>query len=120
MDLFSCLFKVSNGSNKKKVIPEDDDDIKKAKYFANSLNSCVAVLRQVPNQRLYFKNDPRLGQKGRTGDYLIAWTWHHFVKSRFSRKSNSSSYKSSFKSSYYSKLIIEKPFKVSKPTRMAC
>ena len=85
--LFSCLFKISNGSNKKKVIPEDDADIKKAKYFANSLNSCVAVLRQVPNQRLYFKNDPRLGQKGRTGDYLIAWTWHHFVKSRISQKS---------------------------------
>ena len=85
--LFSCLFKISNGSNKKKIIPEDDADIKKAKYFANSLNSCVAVLRQVPNQRLYFKNDPRLGQKGRTGDYLIAWTWHHFVKTRVSSKS---------------------------------
>ena len=78
--LLSCLFKISNGSNGKKIIPEDNEDIKKAKYFANSLNSCVAVLRQVPNQRLYFKNDPRLGQKGRTGDYLIAWTWHHFVK----------------------------------------
>ena len=79
-DIFSCLFKISNGSNGKKIIKEDNEDIKKAKYFANSLNSCVAVLRQVPNQRLYFKNDPRLGQKGRTGDYLIAWTWHHFVK----------------------------------------
>ena len=37
-------------------------------------------MRQVPNERLYFKNDPRLGEKGRTEDDIIAWTWKHFLE----------------------------------------
>lgn len=47
--------------------------------MALASGSCVAVLRQVPNQRLYMKNDARLGEKGRSEDDLIAWTWRHFV-----------------------------------------
>lgn len=41
-------------------------------------DSCVAIIRQVPNQKLYFKNDERRGESGREEDDIIAWTWKHF------------------------------------------
>ena len=76
----SCLFLIDKGSNKpNRIIKEDSLTVTESQKMALASGTCVAVLRQVPNQRLYMKNDPRLGEKGRSEDDLIAWTWKHFV-----------------------------------------
>jgi len=36
-----------------------------------------AALYQIPNQPIYFTDDP--SGKGRSEDAMIAWTWHHFL-----------------------------------------
>ena len=76
----SCILKIDGSSNKPdRVIKETHEAVKQAKFLATSTNSCAVIIRQVPNQALYFKNDPRKGQSGRKEDHLIAWTWKHFV-----------------------------------------
>ena len=51
----SCIMLIDGGSNKYGILGEDSAAVKGATIFAHSMGSCVAVLRQVPNQRLYFK-----------------------------------------------------------------
>ena len=46
---------IDGGSNRYGILGEDSAAVKGATIVAHSMNSCVAVLRQVPNQRLYFK-----------------------------------------------------------------
>ena len=84
---------IDGGSNKgDQVISEDNIAVTASQAVAYASKSCVAVLRQVPNQRLYFyvrlvgihdfytvQNDERLGEKGRSEDNIIAWTWKHFM-----------------------------------------
>ena len=85
---------IDGGSNRYGILGEDSAAVKGATIVAHSMDSCVAVLRQVPNQRLYFKvwiisfifkfistfqNDPRKGESGRSEDDIIAWTWKHFL-----------------------------------------
>ena len=76
----SCLVYIDGGSNKPdKIVSEDDVAVTGGKLIAHMTKSCIAIIRQVPNQRLYFKNDERRGEKGRTEDDIIAWTWKHFL-----------------------------------------
>ena len=76
----SCLFLIDKGSNKpNRILKEDTTTVQASQKMALASGTCVAVLRQCPNQRLYMKNDERLGEKGRSEDDLIAWTWRHFV-----------------------------------------
>ena len=51
----SCVMLIDGGSNRYGILGEDSAAVKGATIVAHSMNSCVAVLRQVPNQRLYFK-----------------------------------------------------------------
>ena len=57
---------------------EDDINVIGSQQIALITDSCVAIIRQVPNQKLYFKNDERRGDSGREEDDIIAWTWKHF------------------------------------------
>lgn len=57
---------------------EDDINVVGSQQIALITDSCVAIIRQVPNQKLYFKNDERRGDSGREEDDIIAWTWKHF------------------------------------------
>ena len=86
---------IDGGSNKPgSIIAEDNIAITASQSVAYATKSCVAILRQVPNQALYFKvttvnqqtaslnmdqNDERLGEIGRKEDNIIAWTWKHFM-----------------------------------------
>ena len=60
------------------LITEDDINVVGSQQIALITDSCVAIIRQVPNQKLYFKNDERRGDSGREEDDIIAWTWKHF------------------------------------------
>jgi len=76
----SALMLIDGGSNKPgRILTEDDDVVKGARVAAESLGTIMAVLRQVPNEKLYFLNDPRMGESGRSEDDIIAWTWKHFL-----------------------------------------
>merc|ERR1712147_195311 len=76
----SCIMLIDGGSNRPDyVIPEDNVAITASQAVAYATKSCVAILRQVPNQALYFKNDARKGESGRKEDEIIAWTWKHFI-----------------------------------------
>ena len=76
----SALMLIDGGGNyPDRVLPEDHMMVKGTQIAARVLRTIVVGLREVPNQRLYFKNDPRLGEKGRTEDDIIAWTWKHFL-----------------------------------------
>ena len=91
----SCIMLIDGGSNRPDyVIAEDNVAITASQAVAYATKSCVAILRQVPNQALYFKvscfccfyftsiffqNDARKGESGRKEDDIIAWTWKHFM-----------------------------------------
>ena len=60
------------------LVLEDDINVVGSQQIALITDSCVAIIRQVPNQKLYFKNDERRGDSGREEDDIIAWTWKHF------------------------------------------
>lgn len=47
--------------------------------MAQSTRTISAVIKQIPNEKLYFLNDTRMGEQGRTEDEIIAWTWKHFL-----------------------------------------
>ena len=49
----SCIMLIDGGSNKAEVISEDNIAVTASQAVAYATKSCVAVLRQVPNQRLY-------------------------------------------------------------------
>jgi len=57
----------------------NDEIVQKVIRRARTTRTIVAHLLQVPNQPLYFENDPRLGKIGRWEDDIIAWTWRHFA-----------------------------------------
>ena len=52
----SCIMLIDGGSNRPgNIMGEDSAAVKGSKIVAHSINGCVAILRQVPNQSLYFK-----------------------------------------------------------------
>ena len=75
----SCVIYIDGGGNKPdQIMPENDINVVGSQQIALMTDSCVAIIRQVPNQKLYFKNDERRGKDGREEDDIIAWTWKHF------------------------------------------
>jgi PhoPQ-activated pathogenicity-related protein len=77
----SGLLYITGGTNKKpgNILAEDSEEVKACEWVAKTTRTIAAVLRQAPNQPLYFTNDPRKGERGRTEDDIIAWTWKHFL-----------------------------------------
>ena len=76
----SALMYVDGGKNRPgEIIEEDDGIVRGAQWVAMTTGTIAVVLKQIPNQKLYFLNDPRLGEKGRQEDDIIAWTWKHFL-----------------------------------------
>ena len=76
----SAVMLIDGGSNKPgRIISEDDSMVRGCQWIAKTTRTICAVLKQVPNERLYFLNDPRMGESGRTEDEIIAWTWRHFM-----------------------------------------
>ena len=57
----------------------DSGTVSACQWMAMTTGTIAAVVKQIPNQKLYFLNDPRLGEAGRQEDDIIAWTWKHFL-----------------------------------------
>mgnify|MGYP000030509341 CR=1 FL=1 len=71
---------IDGGRNKPdEIIKEETDTVRACQWIAMNTGTIGVALRQIPNQKLYFLNDPRLGEKGRQEDDIIAWTWKHFL-----------------------------------------
>lgn len=69
----TALLMIGGGSNKTNAPSKADASLV---LVANSTESVVAELRNVPNQPLLFAGDT----KGRTEDSLIAYTWDKFLR----------------------------------------
>ncbi|XP_070581613.1 autocrine proliferation repressor protein A-like [Ptychodera flava] len=71
---------VTGGSNGPGTVPPDptsDKDVLMSSMFAVGTGSIGACLRQIPNQRITFYEDPK--KKSRSEDGIIAYTWKHFI-----------------------------------------
>ncbi|XP_072168404.1 autocrine proliferation repressor protein A-like [Diadema setosum] len=58
--------------------PLKDQETLLTSLLAVATGSVTAILRQIPNQPIVFKSDPR--QKSRSEDAIIAFTWRHFIE----------------------------------------
>jgi len=57
---------IDGGSNRPgRILDEDSAMVKGTQLAAKQFGTIAAVLRQVPNERLYFLNDPRMGESGK-------------------------------------------------------
>ena len=81
LDLFgSGVFIIGGKDNRPgEKLVRNDTVVQHVIHHARTTRTIVAHLLNVPNQRLYFTNDPRMGESGREEDDIIAWTWRHFV-----------------------------------------
>ncbi|CBY10209.1 unnamed protein product [Oikopleura dioica] len=72
---------IDGGSNRiDNILKNDSSPVVGTRVMAMETGTITACLRQVPNQPLYFENDPRMGESGRKEDDIIAWTWKHFLE----------------------------------------
>lgn len=78
----TALLFISGGRNTS-TPPGADDDSNALALIAQSTNSVVALLEQIPNEALHFVNEsnPRFAVKGRTEDEIIAYTFDQFFSS---------------------------------------
>ncbi|RNA42959.1 autocrine proliferation repressor A-like [Brachionus plicatilis] len=74
----AALLWIGEGSNKDKVPTPTDYDISLVSNFSLSTYTVAAIIQQIPNQPLVFKEDER-GRK-RSEDALIAWGWKKFIE----------------------------------------
>ncbi|XP_072181379.1 autocrine proliferation repressor protein A-like [Diadema setosum] len=58
--------------------PRSDNEVRRTSNIALGAGIVGATLRQVPNQPIVFKTDPK--QMKRTEDAIIAFTWRHFIE----------------------------------------
>ncbi|XP_041349105.1 autocrine proliferation repressor protein A-like [Gigantopelta aegis] len=69
---------ISGGHNEYEYTPDlTDHFVSFISMMAVSTGTVTANLRQIPNQPLYFKNDPQYMR--RSEDAIIAWTWRMFM-----------------------------------------
>ena len=76
----SCIMLIDGGSNNpNSIISEDNIAVKASQAVAHATSSCVAVLRQVPNQRLYFKVTNKLRKNTKQISRTIS-AWENLVE----------------------------------------
>ncbi|XP_072027742.1 autocrine proliferation repressor protein A-like [Amphiura filiformis] len=68
---------ITGGGNGGPPDPLGDDEVLFTSLTAASMGIVTACLKQVPNQPIVFKKDPK--QEKRTEDAIIAFTWAHFI-----------------------------------------
>ena len=69
---------IGGGDNTYDIPTAKDDHIILAAELATNTKSTVAILYQIPNQPIVFKEDSL--QKSRTEDAVVAFTWDHFLR----------------------------------------
>ena len=76
-DDFAGIY-VGAGHNGDSLPGIKDQEVEFCSLLALSTNAITANLKQIPNQPIYFSEDP--DKKRRTEDALIAYTWKHFIQ----------------------------------------
>ena len=72
---------LAGGRNNRAETPHDNinaQDLKEADMFAIKSETIVACIKQIPNAKVIFENDPE--QKERMEDDLLAYAWAQFLK----------------------------------------
>ncbi|CAF0930820.1 unnamed protein product [Brachionus calyciflorus] len=72
-----ALLWIGEGSNQNRLPKPSDYDVLLTSNFSLSTETITALIQQVPNQPIIFKDDPL--KKERSEDALIAWGWKKFM-----------------------------------------
>lgn len=75
-----AMMYITGGNNDDLNVPPIDEQLNRITVaLATDMNMVTAYIRQVPNQPIYFYDDPDF--KRRSEDSFIAWTWRSFHNS---------------------------------------
>ncbi|CAG5131365.1 unnamed protein product [Candidula unifasciata] len=69
---------IGSGYNSDKLADTTDTEINRASLIARKTGSVVAVIKQIPNQPIVFRDDPN--RTNRSEDAILAWTWKKFLE----------------------------------------